>query len=1014
MKKSLFFGFLISFYSVVAQNVNIPDPGFKNLLVNVNVVDTDGDSVPDMSVDTNNDGEISVTEASLITNLDFVNTDGIVMNNIIGIGSFSNLESIINLFAIKNADFSGLVNLKRIQATYSDFSSYTNTLIITGCTSLEDLDIVSDVLTSLDLTGLSSLLSLKLDANGLTSLDISNQLSLVSFYGFLRNITAIDFSNNTNLTNVRINNLRFNIRSVDFQNLTQLRELHIGNTFLNTLDLNSNSNLEVLSLTFNRYLPSINVSSNALLNELVLTSSPISTVDLTSNSLMENLRLTLMPNINNNSISLNTASVLKVIVIYDVPNLVVNGELPFLNRNGLEEVLVRNLNNFTDLDLTNIPDLKQLSVWSTGLTNLNTTAATNLEQLSISSALLNTIDLSVCTNLNYLRLSSLPISSLDLSLNSNLENLRLSSITTPSIDLSHMTSLKQLSLVNVTCNNCSSENIFDLSMNAALENVMIEYCPMLTSINLTSHPNLNSVRFGNNISLETVFLKNNFSDPDQLELPLQSVTNPIYICVDDGLEEYVEERLSIFSNVEITVNSYCSFNPGGEYNEIQGLVSVDINANGCDTTDPVFSNFMLSTSDGITNGMISTNSMGEFYFPVQDGQYSIIPEPENPSYWNFTPANSTVDFPNQPSPVNQDFCVTSNGSIEDLEVFVVPVTQARPGFDARYKVILKNKGNQISRGTVALDFQNDFMTLVSAFPAVTSSTTSQLMWSFTDLQPFQIEEFLVVMILNTPTAAVNPLMSDDILNFTVTVLGSRSDNMPADNTATLNQTVVNSYDPNDKTCLEGKTITPAMVGEYVHYIIRFENTGTASAINVVVKDIIDTAQFDRSTFIPLGGSHDYYTRITENNKIEFIHENINLDFNDATNDGYILFKIKTLNTLMEGDAFDNTANIFFDFNAPIITNTETVTVMSTAGLGEVTDTSILLYPNPATDFVNINAATALKSITVLDVNGRMISQTKFTGNINEQRVELALLTKGIYFITTISEDGQKTDKMIIK
>ncbi len=73
---------------------------------------------------------------------------------------------------------------------------------------------------------------------------------------------------------------------------------------------------------------------------------------------------------------------------------------------------------------------------------------------------------------------------------------------------------------------------------------------------------------------------------------------------------------------------------------------------------------------------------------------------------------------------------------------------------------------------------------------------------------------------------------------------------------------VDSYDPNDKTCLEGTTITPAMVGEYVHYVIRFENTGTYPAENIVVKDMIDLAKFDINTLIPIKGSHEFVTKIT--------------------------------------------------------------------------------------------------------------------------------------------------------
>jgi hypothetical protein len=67
-----------------------------------------------------------------------------------------------------------------------------------------------------------------------------------------------------------------------------------------------------------------------------------------------------------------------------------------------------------------------------------------------------------------------------------------------------------------------------------------------------------------------------------------------------------------------------------------------------------------------------------------------------------------------------------------------------------------------------------------------------------------------------------------------------------------------------------------MVGKELHYMIRFENTGTASAVNIVVKDMIDMDKFDISSLVPLEWkSSVYVTRISIGNKVEFIFENIN-------------------------------------------------------------------------------------------------------------------------------------------
>ncbi len=180
-----------------------------------------------------------------------------------------------------------------------------------------------------------------------------------------------------------------------------------------------------------------------------------------------------------------------------------------------------------------------------------------------------------------------------------------------------------------------------------------------------------------------------------------------------------------------------------------------------------------------------------------------------------------MTFPIQTSPFTQNFCITANGVRPDLEVTLLPLQPARPGFDAKYKLVYKNKGNTTQSGSVNLTFNDAVLDLVVANPIATTQTTNTLSWNFTNLQPFETREITFTMNVNSPmeTPAV---INGDILNFGTAITSSATDETPTDNTFTFNQTVVGSYDPNDKTCLEGSVITPALIGQYVHYTIRFE------------------------------------------------------------------------------------------------------------------------------------------------------------------------------------------------
>ncbi len=265
---------------------------------------------------------------------------------------------------------------------------------------------------------------------------------------------------------------------------------------------------------------------------------------------------------------------------------------------------------------------------------------------------------------------------------------------------------------------------------------------------------------------------------------------------------------------------------------------------------------------------------GNYSVPVQTGTHTVTPVLENPAYFNISPANVTVSFPQQVSPFNQNFCITPNGVHHDLETVIIPVTAASPGFESQYKIICKNKGNTTQSGTLLFNYNDNVVDYLSSTLTPVSQSTGTLSWNFTNLLPFETKEITVTFKLNTPIQTP-PLQGGDILHYTAQVNGA-TDETPADNNFTLNQTVVNSFDPNDKTCLEGTSITQTQVGDYVHYLIRFENTGTANARNIVVKDEIDTSKFDISSLIPLHGSHSFVTRVTGPNILEFIFENIQL------------------------------------------------------------------------------------------------------------------------------------------
>ena len=447
---------------------------------------------------------------------------------------------------------------------------------------------------------------------------------------------------------------------------------------------------------------------------------------------------------------------------------------------------------------------------------------------------------------------------------------------------------------------------------------------------------------------------------------------------------------------------------GEDYYYLIGQNKFDNDSNGCSPTDIDYPFMKYEVANGSQINFHVANYTGSYSIAMTEGNYVVTPKIENPSYFTITPASVSLNFPTATSPQQQNFCIVPNGIHQDLEIVVLPLTIARPGFGAQYKIVYKNKGNVMVSGQVALSYLNNVMTFDSATPAATT-TANQLTWNYADLWPFESREIVVSFTLSTPTANP-PLNGGDIINLTAAVTPETTDEMPWDNSFVLNQTVVNSFDPNDKTCLEGDTVSQEYVGKYVHYMIRFENTGNGEAVNVTVKDNIDASKFDITSIVPLSGSHSFVTKIKDDT-VSFLFENINLPFADATNDGFVMFKIKLIDTLEGGDIFTNQAEIYFDYNYPIATNTASTTIQNTMAVEDIKVTSIVIYPNPANDFVSILHSEQIIKVEIYSVDGRLV---KSVLNPAENKLDISSLTKGQYIIKIDDGSGKLSAKLIKK
>lgn len=615
----------------------------------------------------------------------------------------------------------------------------------------------------------------------------------------------------------------------------------------------------------------------------------------------------------------------------------------------------------TSLDLTSLSNLERFSCDDgTGLEFLSFAGLSNLKRVFIMGTNLDTIDLTGVNTVVDFSLSNVPLTNLDLSAMVNLSELNL-------------------------------------------------YYTNLTSINLENSPLLTIFRCVSNSILETINIKNNsflLFGPAQNRSVISNNENLDFICIDEGEEEGLLEYFDINQITPPYMSTTCEFLPGQMYNSISGVLKYDFDTNGCDSDDNVAVYAKVKVVNGTEEKVGFTNSNGKYFMYVGLGEYSISVESEN-SLFSFTPSLASVNFPGlEGTAYTQDFCLTSQGVSPDVEIIIVPSNTAMPGFDASYNLILRNNGNQAFSGTVTFNFDDAVLDFISASPQENSISGDVITWNYTDLLPFEYSIMNVNFNLNGPTdtPAVN---INDELDFTAQVTPIIGDLTPGNNSFELNQIVVGSFDPNNIICLQGEIEDPEAIGEYLDYVINFENTGNAAATFVVVTQQIDETMFDVSSLQLLNSSHEVAATIN-GNIVEFRFDAINLGGGEQ---GNITFKMKTKQTLVEGDEVMNSAKIVFDYNFPILTNNAT-TVFETILNNETfsKDNMITVYPNPTKNIITINTENNLQSIHLYDMQGRLIQVA--LENDTKADFDITQRASGIYFLKITTDKGIKVEKLI--
>jgi len=356
-------------------------------------------------------------------------------------------------------------------------------------------------------------------------------------------------------------------------------------------------------------------------------------------------------------------------------------------------------------------------------------------------------------------------------------------------------------------------------------------------------------------------------------------------------------------------------------NQARGKIFVDLNQNG----------ILDSLDDGINFINIFSQPQSEYAFSYEDGRYHLFFEdtdgtpyqiqPEALAGWILTTDSSsyTIVADSLFSSIDSlDFGFYPDSVFTALEVDLTGGIP-RCNWAVNYWINVSNWGTSLPSGILHLAL-DDSLTYSNCSQIPDSIAGQHIYWHIDSL--FYFSNFQLDVEVIMPSF----LSMDDTLLSSLTFVENAV--LPGEafiDSVQLEQIVICAYDPNDKSVnpIGWDQVGYIAPDQELEYLVRFQNTGNDTAFTVIIHDQL-SPELDRSTFQPVSSSHQMQVYLFDDGRLSFSFYNILLPdsgINFPGSQGYVKFKIKPTTGLLPNTAIWNSAEIFFDYNPAIVTNT---------------------------------------------------------------------------------------------
>jgi uncharacterized repeat protein (TIGR01451 family) len=396
----------------------------------------------------------------------------------------------------------------------------------------------------------------------------------------------------------------------------------------------------------------------------------------------------------------------------------------------------------------------------------------------------------------------------------------------------------------------------------------------------------------------------------------------------------------------------------------------------------------------------TTNASGDYLMILPDGAYTIAqmnpyvadhcaPTPQSFAVTDGTPV--IIDFPDTATTVLDLAVSMSSGP-------------ARVGFGHQQAVAIQNNSVFTSGPTTLTVAFDPILQFAFAQPPPTVVSGNLLSWELPAVEPYG-----PISIQIDYTVPANVGLIGTVLSTTATVSNTLTEETLTNNSTTHLRTITAAYDPNDKVATTSSGTSASSyfldLDEWIDYTIRFQNTGNDTAFTVVITDTLP-GTLNPASMQMGAGSHPFTWELKGAGILEFTFANILLpdsNVNEPASNGFVGFRIRPRLPVLVGEEITNIANIYFDFNPPVITAPSVLTAEFSTEVKDVHSSVVSIAPNPVAHYLLVKSNGGLiAQLHIHSTDGRRVS-APFDQQLGS--IDTSSLDPGTYVLSVRLADG---------